>query len=463
MREKQEEASFARSFVRGELHLGFWSFVKKGAGALDSVIVLSALSVHEFGVYQLLLSFYGALSTIFQGVFSAVAGNDLARFLGEGAEAKAKRLFFEYAGFRIAMALIPAAALWIGAPIAGLRYGAPAALWMRLLSVLFCVEVLLQLILMPLKMRLQFSVLAPRATLQKVLQFAILFSFYSFSAVGVREILLAQIGATAGVIFYALPAAIRAYGPWRRISAHAEGILAGTIRRYGMWALPQAFLTDFIAHVRPWLIKIFVGTEAVGIFGVANTFISLLKDVMPIRTLDALVPRAAHDPARTRALVTYGAKYYVLLAAGLAAAGAVGAPLAVYLLFPKFIPSLRLFYIMLPVIPVFAFIKMTNMLLVARRRQRFIFAYAAAQNAFSAGLLALLLPVAGIAGAAYAELLSQTVGSSGKYFYLARSKFIARFPWHTFVRFDEYDRRAYARLRRLLIASFRMTRYDAPR
>lgn len=459
----REQFSFRRSFLSGELHLGFWSFVKKGAGALDSLIVLSALSVHQFGVYQLLLAFYGVLSNFFHDAFGAVVGNDLARFLGEGREDKAKRLFLEYAGFKIAMAVIPAAALWMIAPIAGARYGAEAVLWVRLLAVLLSIEAILQLVLIPLKMRLRFAVLAPRATLQKVLQFAILFSFYSFSTVGVREILLAQIGAVSGTIFYALSAAIGAYGPWRRISAYPAGIFAGTVRRYGVWALPQAALTDVVGNVRPWLIRMFVSTEAVGIFGVANTFISLLKDLMPIRTLDALVPRMAHDQPRTETVTAYGTKYYVLFALGLAAAGAFGAPLAVHLLFPKFAPSLPLFYVMLPVIPIFAFIKLTNMLLVARRRQRFIFAYTTGQSAFSVALLLFLLPVAGVLGAAYAEVLTQAIGSFGKYFYLVRSKFIARFSWKTLIRFDDYDRRIYERFRRALIAFFRTKRYDSLR
>ena len=102
----QDTFSFRKSFARGELHMGFWSFLKKGTGALDSFFILSSLSLYQFGVYQLLLSLYAILSDFFHDVFSEVITNDIARFIGEGREDKAKRLFYDYLlCFRILLSL----------------------------------------------------------------------------------------------------------------------------------------------------------------------------------------------------------------------------------------------------------------------------------------------------------------------------------------------------------------------
>ena len=128
----REKFSFSRSFIHGELHLGFWSFVKKGTGALDSFFILRSLTLYQFGLYQLLLSFYGILSDFFHDVFGEVVNNDLARFIGEGKEDRAKRLFFEYALFRLVMAGIPCVGLFFGAPLFSFRYGSEMIGWIRM-------------------------------------------------------------------------------------------------------------------------------------------------------------------------------------------------------------------------------------------------------------------------------------------------------------------------------------------
>lgn len=450
MTASQNNFSFRRSFVRGELHMGFWSFLKKGTGALDSFFVLSSLSLYQFGVYQLLLSFYAILSDFFHDVFSEVITNDITRFIGEGREDKAKRLFYDYTAFRFGMALIPWIAVLFLAPVIGryYGYGADFISFVRLMSFLFIADAAVLIVTLVLKLRLQFAILAPRATAQKFIQFLALAFFYFFSRIGIREIFLAQIIGALGVVAIMLPALVRSIGPWRGVAPARGLLMPGIVRSHGKWALPQSFLTDFTGKIRPWLIKLFLGTEVVGLFGVANTFISAVKDLLPIRTPGLLVPRKTDDPAAMVRFYRYGTKYYVWLAFVLCVAAAGGVPLAIHLLFPKFSSALPLFYLLLVSVPLFAFTKPVSFLLVAFRRQKFLFWQSVFQSALSFILLMAFLPMVGAAGLAYAEIISLAVSGALRQRFLVAEGLVPRFRLQTLLSLDAEDRANLAALKR---------------
>jgi len=438
----KEKFSFRKAFVRGELHMGFWSFAKKGTGALDSFFILSSLSLYQFGVYQLLLSLYAILSDFFHDVFSEVITNDIARFIGEGREDKAKRLFYDYAAFRLGMAVIPCIAILFLAPVIGRAYGYGADFisFVRLMSFLFVADAAVLIATLLLKLRLQFAILAPRATAQKFIQFVALASFYFFSHITIREIFLAQIIGALGVVAVMLPSLVRSVAPWRGIAPSRGLLMPGIVRGYGKWALPQSFLTDFTGKIRPWLIKLFLGTEVVGLFGVANTFISAIKDLLPIRTPGILVPRKTDDPVAIARFYRYGTKYYVWLALALVLAAAGGVPVVVYLLFPKFASALPLFYLLLVSIPLFAFTKPASFLLVAFRRQEFLFWQAVFQSALAFILLMAFLPAVGATGLAYAEIISIAVSGFLRQRHIVSQGLAPRFHMRALFALDAEDR-----------------------
>lgn len=438
---KPTQKPLTRSFVEGELSLGFWSFVKKGVGALDSFLILRVFSLYQFGLYQLLLSLYSILSDLFHDVFSEVVATDLARLVGAGEEAKAKRLFRGYALFRMGMAAIPWAALFFAAPAvaAYMHYSHDAIAVLRLMAFLFILDAVVLLLNMLLKLRLQFRVLAPRATVQKLSQLAVLVLFFLSSRLGLSEIFLSQLAGAAGAILMMLPAAVRSSAPWYHIRAADEGIFLATVRAHGKWAMPQALLTDLTGKMRPWLIRIFINTEAVGVFSVANTFLSALKDLLPIRTPGALVPRRIHDAEAIDRFYRYGSKYFVWFAVLLSAGAAIGVSLVIRILFPQFYPAVPVFLILLASVPFFAFMKPMTFLLVAFRRQKFLFFQSVAQTAIAFLLMAIFLPAAGIMGLAIAEVLAAIANVGVRYRYLARAGVVGRFHFRSLFIFDRAD------------------------
>lgn len=440
--QERKPVSFSRSFIEGEVALGFWSFAKKAAGALDAFLILRVFTLYQFGAYQLLLSFYTILSDFFHDAFAEVVATDLGRAVGEKNEAQAKRLFREYALFRMGAAAIPWAVLFFAAPAvaAYMTYGPEVVAVLRIMAFLFLLDAVILLCTMLLRLRLRFAVLAPRATVQKLAQLAVLAVFFFSGRLGLSQVFLSHVAGAAAAILLMLPAAGASLAPWRGIRAADGGVLWRIMRSHGKWALPQPLLTDLTAKVRPWLIRFFLSTEAVGLFGVAYTFFSALKDLLPIRTPGALVPRHAGDPAALDRFYRRGTKYYIWTACALALAGAIGVPAAIYLFFPAFAAAIPLFLLLLPALPLFAFVKPMTFLLVAHRRQKFLLFQSVLQTAVSLVLLLVLLPMAGIAGLAAAEVLAAAANAGVRYRYLVRAGTIGRFPFWSLAAADAEDR-----------------------
>ena len=442
-----ENMRFSKKFIHGELMLGFWSFVKKGVGALDSFFILKALSLYQFGVYQLILAGYAFLSDFFHDIFAETISNDLQRLIGEKKEAEAKKLFREYAVFRFGMAVIPWAIIFFGAPFVSFRYGEDVIWWVRILSFLFIVDAAVNLSTLLLKIRLEINRLATRPTMQKFVQLIMLMYFFFFSKLGIAEIFISQIGAAIAVFFILVPTLRVCLKPWQRIAPAHGGVFWRVIHAYGKWELPRAFFNDFAGKVRPWIIKFFLNTEAVGIFGFANAILSALKDLLPIRTLGLLAPQKAHDQYYMRFLYTYGTKYFVLMSGGIAIAAAIGVPSMVRFLFPHFTSSIPMLYVLLIVIPIFGFSKIITTLLVVERQQKFIFYQAVVQSVFTVAFLVLFLPLFGIMGLAFSEIAGVVFSTAVRYWHLVRVGVIERFPFRILWRFGDEDRRIFSVIR----------------
>jgi O-antigen/teichoic acid export membrane protein len=231
-------------------------------------------------------------------------------------------------------------------------------------------------------------------------------------------------------------------------------LLWPVLKSYGKWEIPQFLTSDFNGRIRPWLIKLFINTEAVGVFSVAYTFISAFKDLLPIRTLSILIPRKVHDKNYFNLFFLYGTKYYILMSLLVCFGSAATVPIAVHLLFPKYIASLPLFYLLLPLLPIFGFTKIINVLLVAKRRQKYIFFQSLLQYGLSFFFLILLLPTIGLFGLPLAEVLATISADTAKYYYLIKTKFIDKFPFKKIFSFGEQDRLILSILRHNLLAFF---------
>jgi O-antigen/teichoic acid export membrane protein len=78
-------------FLKGEAVSAFWNFLTKGIGLLNTFLTITSLTLYQYGVFQLLLSFAG-ISSDFLGLGSGVISNEMSRAVAEKRDTDAKRI-----------------------------------------------------------------------------------------------------------------------------------------------------------------------------------------------------------------------------------------------------------------------------------------------------------------------------------------------------------------------------------
>ncbi len=431
--------SFSKKFISGEAYFGFWNVLGKGVGFINTFFIISSLSLYEYGVFQLLLAGYNIFSDLLS-TGGGVVGNDIIRFIGEGKEEKAKKLFFEYNKFRIIFGILLWATFFFGAPLLSFRYGPDFLDLIRILSFLFLIEVFLSISKSLLEMRLYFKEAAGRSTIGKIIQLVILSYFFFFAHIGTREVLLSMVAALFLSTMTLLPMAREAYKPWKRIGSLERSVLYSIFRAHGKWDIFRKFLSDATNKIKPWLIKLFISTEAVAVFSVAVSIVNVFKTFLPTNTLATLVPRTLHEEARMKMIFSFGVKYLVWLGILLMIFGWIITPMAIYLLFNQYLVALPFAFILMFLLPIQSLWRMVDIYLVALREQKFFFMRTGLRSLLSLILLLILLPLFGLWGMVIYELLLPIVIAYMSYRYLIKIKPQLRFSPISLFRFTNEDR-----------------------
>ncbi len=430
--------SFFKKFISGEAHLAFWDVVSKGVGLVNTFFIITALSVYQYGIFILLISIY-ALFSNFLSLGIGVVNNDILRFIGEGREDKAKKLFFEYNGIRIVASLLIAAFLFFTPEVLSFWYTSDAIIFVRLLASLLLLEFVYSVFKSILGYRLRFGLMASRASLYKFAQLAILVFFFLTHKLGVREVIYSMIFGSIVSTFILIVPVFKSYSRWWNVPLFKENIIFWVFKNHGKWEIFQQFTAKLTAFVQPWIIKTFINTEAVAVFSIAQTMASTIVGFYPIKTLSILIPLKIGEPEQMKKIYTYAAKYLFLFAVVIGIGAAIAGPVAIHLFFPKYIPSLPYFFVLLLYLPINALGSATSIFLVVLRRQKDLF-FQKVLKAITAIPMFFLVMFFGLWGVAASQIIFAFVLSWTAYIFLQRVSPDFRLNWYNFYRFGEEDK-----------------------
>lgn len=411
--------TLSESFVRGETTSRFWGVFAKGASVGSAFLILSSLTPYQYGVWFLFLSFYEIFSQVIT-LGGGVVKNEMMRFIGENDYGRAKRLFGEYHFTRLILSVVLWAALFFGAPLLAFRYQPDFIFTIRIASFLLLLEFFSTFIQALLNMQFRFGASVRISAYSRAVQFFVLLYFYFFVYIGVKEVLFSLIISLAAAIIFIMPAAIHEWRPWRARIAAGEKLFFKLMLGPGKWDVSRSFVSHITSRVQPFIIKLFLNTEAVGLYGVAKSIVELLLSFLAVDTLSSLVPREIGERGKMRAIFVFGSKYLIVTSLVFIVAGSVGALVLFNLFFDNYLPALPYFYLLVLILPAIAFGQIIDVFLFAWRKQRFTFARSLVRSSLWVGLLVLLLPVAGLWGGIAAEILVVVLSVIWSYVYLIK-------------------------------------------
>ena len=411
--------SLSESFVRGEATSRFWGIFAKAASIGSAFLILASLTPYQYGVWYLFLSIYEIFSQIIS-LGSGVIKNEVMRFIGENDYGRAKRLFGEYHVARLILSAFLWAVFFFGAPFLAFRYQQDFILIIRSASFLFLLEFLASFAQSLLAMQFRFGASVRVSTYAKITQFIILLGHYFYSYIGVKEVMFSLVFSLAAAIIFILPTAIHEWQPWRARVAADKNLFFKVMLGPGKWDISRSFISHVASRVQPFIIKIFLSTEMVGLYGVAKSLVELLLSFLAVDTLSTLVPREINERSKMRSIFVFGSKYLVITSLIFVAGGVIGTLVLFSLFFENYLPALPLFYLLVLMLPVQSFGQMVDVFLVAWRKQKFTFVRSVSRSALWLSLLLFLIPHYGLWGAISAELSAVLISAIWSYFYLLR-------------------------------------------
>lgn len=390
--------SFSKTYIKGEFLYGSWNIISRLIGSINSFLTIYFLTIYEYGSFQLLLvSYAGAVS--FLGIGGGdVIRNDILRFSGEGKDAEAKKLFYEYFFVKVLIGTALFLVVFFGAPFLSFRFGSDYIFLIRIISFLFLHDAVFSSIKMIIEMRKKFNIIASRLSLAKLTQLIILLFYLIFFNINLTAVVVSLVISSFVALVLILPSFFDSYAPWRKVKKFSGNLLFKILFSYGKWEILQPFFSKITSFFETWAIKIFINTEAVAIFSIAQTLVNTVAGFFPVKTFSTLIPLEAKNEERLRKIYTYGSKYLVVfsLVAGLGSFIAV--PVLIDLFFKKYMVSMPYFKVLLLMLPIMAVSLVSSHFLIVLRRQKFIFFQKILKVCVAIPLYLLLLPIFGLWG-----------------------------------------------------------------
>lgn len=389
---------FTELFVWGAARSQFWSLTAQGLAALNAFIVVALLSVYHFGLYQLVLSVVAVAEAFSTGLFDDIVANDISRNFAEGRRPEAKRLFSELVASKLVSAGATLLILLVAADLIASAYDRDIASYVRLAGILIVLNALRSLATLFFQAAVSYVAFGA-SSIQEIARTLLLAALWYFlPAVGLVEVLLVSIGASSVAFLYLavwffreyrrIFAATRAFGGW---------LLPGIVRRYGFLVFLRYSASKAIKQMDAWLVRVFLNTEAVGLYALAVNLLSLVQAAIPTKIFGTLLPREVGDERRLAYLYRRCVKYALWGGAAVAFFAGLAIPPLAGIALPKYEPAMGLFRLLLLTIPLYGVYKFQKAMLFALREQGILTARLFAEGLVTTAVLVVFLPLIGLA------------------------------------------------------------------
>lgn len=443
-------------FLKNETTRRFYETSATVLGLINSFFIISYLSVFNFGMYQLMLSFIAILEGFSAGFFNDVVVIEIRRYINLGKISWAKRLFWEHAVLKSVLALVLVVAVFFGSDLASRFYGDNTALFLKIASVLLIIHTLQSLQNTLLKPIMVFSYWAYPMIIElvKLVLIVGLVVFYNLTIVSVITVhVAAEIAALGIMTFSSFIGAYRNF--FGTIKSYSNRLLVNILKTHGKWIFLRYGFAKITKNTTPWFIKFFVNVEAVAFYSLAVNLVSMIEKLMPMQGFGDVMILKIGKKDEVAFLFKRAVKYLIWIGVIFSLGALISVPPIISFIFPKYTPALGVFTIMLTALPLYGVYKILKTTLSILREYRTLAMRLANEVLIFPLGSVIFLPVLGLAGAGVVYVIA----------YLERVWFfygqlIKKYPEFkikavSLVKFDNSDKELIWKVWRQLALSFK--------
>jgi O-antigen/teichoic acid export membrane protein len=382
------------------------------AFALANVfLILTRLSVYEYGLVQLILSVFSTTAIfLLPGLISSVVA-DIARTREEGRAADAALLARHYVLLQFILGVAGFCVLHFGAgALTHYLNLEHVGNFLSIVALLFLVNPITSITLMLANAELRFKLQAAVSMVEEVSKFvwmSVLFYGFGFGASGVLwAMVLAPL--TGGILL--LPWTFSLFLPLFTQKTRKNFSFWTIFRAHRRWGIATSYLGTLNQNIRIWTVQILLGTEAVGLYSFAYGILSQAGSLITFsQVANPLLARAAATGVRLADYANRVFKYHIWFVLLALPFGLLVAPYFVSILFPEYVPAIHATMIMLlALIPSAAAVVSTSVY-PALKLQKDFFRAMVLKVTLTAVTLPLLVMGFGLVGAALEIVLTNSI------------------------------------------------------
>lgn len=404
----------AQAITHGTIYSTVGNVVLKVLDFATVIILLNSLSVYGYGIYTLALTAFSFWTFLFLPGIQNLIVSDAARAEKENTS-ESRIIFSVYASILFGAGLI----LWTlfffgGNALSYFIDGETGYLiiisWLFILSPFEAIFNIKSAILFDFGWSLAYRVIRSFSRLSFIL---VSFLFFSLN------VTVALVSVVASLAF-----ALSIVGIGYRRKSMLQKVGVGDFKYFGRqfifghgkWAVLEDMFNSTTQNIQPFLIKYFLGAEAVAMVTLAQNLLSYAKSIFPVReVLFPTLPRT-DDIAQFGRYIYKLIKYSTLAYSVVMVVAFLGTPLMVHFLFPKYDPALAIFYILLLSLPAFGIRSVAVPFFYTLKAQKSLLTIVVSRTILSLILTTLLMWLFGIMGVAVGMLFTAFFTAASYFF-----------------------------------------------
>ena len=343
---KPKEKSLSQIASEGTIWVSITNLVTKVTSFLSVFIILNKLTVYEYGVFQLVLSIFTVGGLFILSNLTDVVITDVS-FYKENETSRAKGILKGFFKAQVILSFVCWFVLFFFASLISSKiFGEPISDMIRIISLYFLVSPIRTLFNIYFTVLLKFSRTAIMAVLEEVFRLVFIFVFLYILENGVEGLLIAQVVAQVLTIMIMFPLFKKDFILLG--DKEERGSVFDILLNHGKWALFVSYVSNLNKSIRVWLIKAFIGTEAVGLFSVASSLFGHIKSLLPFQNIiTPIIPLYINDKEKMSRILSKSFKYLLLLFLGLGVISFIIFPPIIVFLFPHYEGSMDIYRVML--------------------------------------------------------------------------------------------------------------------
>lgn len=411
------------------------------------VLVLRTLSLYEYGVVELALSILPVMSIFLLPGLQSTVMADMGVEQGLGNKPRMQGLLNAYFRANVLLSIVAWAVLFLFADTIARFYNEHIGMLFKIVSFSLLVSPIRSLYSTLFTVTLHFKERSLIGFLEEASKLALVWGLVIVAGFGIVGMLSAAVLSQMVMLALLTPRYLylsrKAFGGQAAEQVPLKEVLAAHAR----WGILATYVGSFTQSARLWIVKLFLGTEAVALFSIAFGLYSHVISLVPISSvIGPMLSHYVHDVRHFARLFIKGAKYQLLLLVPMAVAAFFFGPLLISTLFPAYLSSLPVFNVLLLLVIPLSFDAFFPSLFSALKAQKGLY-YAAM---YKLALTLIAFPFAahwlGLPGAAYALVATTILYDLERYRALRRLVPELRIRSSDLFSVDEDDRLILARL-----------------